>query len=52
MELVHFDEHNYQLKLQAYQIVSLTLNTNPLVLYIWKLELVAKHLATPSVVHV
>jgi hypothetical protein len=37
MELAHFNEHNYQLELQAYESLSLTLNTNPLVSYLWKL---------------
>jgi hypothetical protein len=37
MELAHFNKHNYQLELQAYESLSLTLNTNPLVSYLWKL---------------
>jgi predicted secreted protein len=38
MELAHFDEHGYQLELKHIEPLSLTLNTNPLVSYLWKLE--------------
>jgi hypothetical protein len=43
MELVYYDEHSYQLELQAHQTAFLDFNMNILVSYMWKLEPIAKH---------
>ncbi len=43
MELIHCDEHSYQLELQAHQTTFPDFNMNTLVLYMWTLELIAKH---------